>query len=101
MKLKKAIGVGVMTCCLVVTGMVSFGEVHTEAAACDHTLMQVLPDDQYDEYHDSTYHYTVYGDHYSCPRCSYNYWVGLYTVKSSHSFYYKDGKLRCDCGYSK
>lgn len=105
MKLKKAIGAGVLTCCLAVMGMFSFGALHTEAAICKHTIMQGELNAQKDYYINAEGHFTVYGDHYSCPQCLYNYWENVYTRKTDHVFESHSGTdytMKCSiCGFSK
>lgn len=88
MKLKRAIGAGVLTCCLAVMGVFSFGVRHAVAAVepCDHTFLQAEMNAVYDSWSDSTSHYFVYGERLSCPRCGYVRWEGLYTEKSDHNY---------------
>ncbi len=85
MKLKK--GIGELLCCAAVIGMFSLGGLHTKAALCDHTYLQMRPDIYKGFTYDSAGHYDVYGDEGSCPRCGYIRWENVYKVwKSSHRF---------------
>lgn len=97
MKLKR--GIGVLMCCMTVMGAFSFGGLHTEAALCDHSVLQWEPDAYKTSFHDSIFHYEIYGDKSSCPRCGYVRWENEYTRQvGSHTF---DAYGRCSCGYKK
>lgn len=80
-------GIGVLMCCMTVMGAVSFGGLHTEAAACNHTYLQAEAEVYKESSFDSAGHYDVYGDKLSCPRCGYVRWENLHTKRTTgHTF---------------
>ncbi len=93
-------GIGVLLCCLTIMGAFSFGGLQAKAGfGCDHTYLQVRLDMYKTSEYDAVWHYDVYGDEYSCPRCGYIRWENVYRIaRNKHAF---DQYGRCNCGYSK
>ena len=93
-------GIGILMCCAAIIGMFALGGLHTEAALCDHTILQVAPDAYKSPAYDSVWHYNVYGMKCSCPRCGYVRWENEYKIRTvPHDF---DSNGVCSsCGYKK
>lgn len=74
-----------LTCCLIIMGMLSIGVLSTQAAVCTHPRYKVNYDDVQDSYINANGHYQVRGTQYVCS-CGYSYWENLHTVKTNHQW---------------